>query len=131
LISVFPLGIFLWVSCWNPSSGFNLGSFLKHAHTILFCYLWGYIAAARTSAQKTQPPLFKRLCWGYHVIAIQPVHWSADCRLSKSYNILYWGTASIVARCNLFTELLLATLWSNLLRYKYIFSPHAYLTVLI
>jgi hypothetical protein len=33
------------------------------------------------SAYKTQLPLLKRLCWDYHVIAIQPVHWRADCCL--------------------------------------------------
>jgi hypothetical protein len=65
-----------------------------------------YIAAARTNAQKTQPPLLKRLCWGYYVIATQEVNWPAGCCLATSYNILYWDTASIVARWDVFTKLL-------------------------
>jgi hypothetical protein len=63
------------------------------------------IDATRTT-QKTQPPLLKYLCWGYHVIAIQPIHWHDDYCLATNYNILHWDTAYIVASWNTFTELL-------------------------
>jgi hypothetical protein len=32
--------------------------------------------------QKTQPLFLKRLCWGSHVIATQPVHWRASSCLA-------------------------------------------------
>jgi hypothetical protein len=32
------------------------------------------------------------LCWGYHVIASQPVHWYADCCLAASCNIRPYRT---------------------------------------
>jgi hypothetical protein len=65
-----------------------------------------YIAAIRTNAQKTQPPLLKCLCCGYHVIAIQPVHWRADCCLATSCNIRLLRTQLPLLHDGLFTELL-------------------------
>jgi hypothetical protein len=57
-----------------------------------------YIAAARTNAQKTQPPLLKGLCWDYHAIGIQPVHWRADCCLATSCNIRLLRTQLLLLR---------------------------------
>jgi hypothetical protein len=42
-----------------------------------------------------------------HVVTIQRVHWRTDCCLATNYkHSSYWDTASIVARFNVFTELL-------------------------
>jgi hypothetical protein len=63
-----------------------------------------HIAAAWTKAQKTQHPLLKPLCWGYHLIAIQPVHLRADCCLATTCNIRLLRTQLSLLCVGLFTE---------------------------
>jgi hypothetical protein len=48
-----------------------------------------------------------RLCWGYHVIAIQPVRGLADCYLATSCNIRIMRTQLPLLHVGLFTELFL------------------------